>query len=237
MNSITFINPPPAEVLKKGAYKRFAAWGPNEDKPYNEAQGAVNYIRHVLTNYDALRREIRLDVKDDENNQPDILSLKLETLAGIKERYPELRTECTRQEEWLRGRATALTYSRAKYSSPNPGMISMAPALDLIGAGAEEKSSLGRRIAELEKALAEDEVQYQKINAELYAIRKMVSGRSTMSYQIYGRGPGRATELGNTSRLYGQFPPRNLAGENDLVAVLSTVGRQNNPSPTNTNAK
>jgi hypothetical protein len=155
MNSIKFSNPPPAEVLKKEAYKRFVQWGPNEGKPYDEAQGAVNYIRHVLTNYDALRREIRLDVKDDENDQPDILSLKLETLAGIKERYPEYRTECARQEEWLRGRAKALAYSRAKYSSPNPGMVSMAPSLDLVGARTEEKFSLGRRIAELERALAE----------------------------------------------------------------------------------
>ena len=176
MNSIKFSNPPPAEVLNKEAYKRFAEWSPNEGKPYDEAQGAVNYIRHVLTNYDALRREIRVDSKDDENDNPEILSLKLETLAGIKERYPEYRTECTRQEEWLRGRATALAYSRAKYSGPNPGMVSMGPPLDLIGASAEEKFSLGCRIAELERALAEKEAQYQKINVELYAIRKMGFG-------------------------------------------------------------
>jgi hypothetical protein len=176
MNSIKFSNPPSAEVVKKEAYKRFAEWGPNEGKPYDEAQGAVNYIRHVLTSYDALRREIRVDNKDDENDNPEILSLKLETLAGIKERYPEYRTECTRQEEWLRGRATALAYSRAKYSSPNPGMVSMGPSLDLIGASAEETLRLNRRIGELEKALGEKEAQCQKISAELYAIRKMGFG-------------------------------------------------------------
>ena len=123
-----------------------------------------------------MRREIRVDGKDDENDNPDILSLKLETLAGIKERYPEYRTECTRQEEWLRGRATALAYSRAKYSSPNPGMVSMAPSLDLIGASAEEKFSLNSRIGELEKALAEKESTVVRLRAELDAIRKMGFG-------------------------------------------------------------
>src|SRR6516225_4612340 len=175
MNSIKFNDAPPAELLKREAKKRFEEWAPNEGKSYDAAQGAVNYIRHVLSNYDDLRRTIRVEAKD-ENNDPDVLSLKLETLAGIKERYPEYRTECVRQEEWLRGRAKALEYSRAKYSSPNPGLISMSPALDLIGASAEETFSLNSRIGELEKALAEKEATVARLRAELDAIRRMGVG-------------------------------------------------------------
>jgi hypothetical protein len=62
-----------------------------------------------------------VDSKDDENDNPEILSLKLETLAGIKERYPEYRTECTRQEDWLRGASDGARLFAGEVFESEPG--------------------------------------------------------------------------------------------------------------------
>jgi len=167
MNALIFKDPPPLEQIKKNARLFFNNGVNNEDKEYEEARGCVNYIRHMCTNYDKLRYAIRVDKKD-ENDNPDILALKREVLGAIRERYRELKTECLRQEEWLKNRAAALEHGRTKYFSAKP----LAPALDLIGAEAGEVLQLKSRIAELENVLSDKQAELTLLDRELAAMRE-----------------------------------------------------------------
>ena len=167
MNSLIFKDAPPLEQIKKNARIFFNNSAYNDDKEYEEARGCVNYLRHICTNYDKVRYAIRVDKKD-ENDNPDILALKLEVLGAMRERYPELKTECLRQEEWLNNRAATLEHGRAKYFSAKP----LAPALDLIGAEAGEALQLKARIAELENALSDKQAELTNLGRELTAMRE-----------------------------------------------------------------
>jgi hypothetical protein len=197
-NRLIFKETPPLEAIKRHARLFFDNAGFNEGKAYEEARGAVNYIRHALTNYDALRYEIRVD-KLYENENPDILALKLTALVAIRNKWPEFRTECLRQEDWLNSRAASLEYGRRKYNvmTAAPASLPLAPALDLIGAGRPTESETaaanpvpvaakepdGSEIAffkelveELENKLAAKEGELAAARQEITAMRNTALG-------------------------------------------------------------
>ena len=175
-NVIAFREPLPLiGEIKKQARIFFDNGAFNEGREYDEARGIVNHLRHNCTNYEALRYAIRVD-KQGENDNLDILALKKAVLSAIRDRFPEFRTECLRQEEWLKHRTEVLEASRVKYLSPGPGGTPLAPALDLIGAETETVLSLKARMGELERELAARGEEISDLQKQLISIRNTPIG-------------------------------------------------------------
>jgi hypothetical protein len=105
--------PTSAEDLKIQARRFFDRGDCNGGKEYAEHKGVVNYLRHQCTNYDALRRSIRV-AKLGENDNFEVIALKSQVLEMIAEKYPDLEAECLRQLEWMSTRAKAYEYSRQR---------------------------------------------------------------------------------------------------------------------------
>jgi hypothetical protein len=87
MNELIFKEPPSMEIIKKNARAFFDKNCANGEKEYDEPRGCLNYLRHEHTNYDKLRYAIRVS-KQEENNNLEVLTLKLAVHRLISERYP-----------------------------------------------------------------------------------------------------------------------------------------------------
>jgi hypothetical protein len=159
---VTFLKTPALEEVKIQARRFFDQDDFNKGKPYSEEQGCVNHLRHVCTNYDAIRRTIRVS-KLHEDESPEVNALKSQVLDLIEQQYPELKTECLRQHDWLAGRLKAHEYSRYKHGL---GVNGNQPVLDLIGA--EQAQAL---------EVVKETATVDSLKSELAEMRKMPVGQ------------------------------------------------------------
>jgi hypothetical protein len=166
--------PAPPEI-RKLARAYFMQDARNQDKDYDESRGAVNHLRHACTNYDTLRYSVRVD-KQHEDEDPDINALKNRVLDMIVESYPELKTECQRQKEWLSTRLAAHQYTAAKYNGNSNGNGNPLPVTDLIGAEKSEILELQLQLKTLQQTLIVREGDVKHLKEELTKVRTMTMG-------------------------------------------------------------
>jgi hypothetical protein len=79
---VSLTKTPSLEEVKIEARRFFDRDDFNKGKPYSEEKGCVNYLRHQCSNYDALRRMIRVG-KLHEDESPEVNTLKSQVLELI----------------------------------------------------------------------------------------------------------------------------------------------------------
>jgi hypothetical protein len=160
-----FTSMPSPEELKREAQKYWSSL-PEEFKSggYNEERGKVNYLRHRCTNYEGLKKSLKING----GTELEITQLKKDILTLIMEGYPDLKAACLIQMEQAENRKHYNGYSRNKYFVPELqklGVVDLItpkikPKIQNLNANAEELEKLREENARLK----EENQKFRSIN-------------------------------------------------------------------------
>lgn len=191
--------------------KFFEQFEDNKGKEFHQSKGATNYFRHKCTNYDALRKNIRV-ARINEDESPEVNALKTQALDLIEAEYLSLKSECWRQKDWLLGRLKAHEANRTKYGS-NGDLLSV-PVVDLIGSDTKASLDEATEAAEI-RALKEEN---DDLKRELDNLRKMTFG---VAYDELKRLKEENREVNGLRHLIGRY----LKCLDDIHAITANALR------------
>jgi hypothetical protein len=164
MTTIVFKTPlPNLEQLKHEARKFFDRDPGNKEKEFYWERGVVNHLRHKCSDYDAYRYTIGVD-KILEDEHPEISALKCKVLDLIERQYPELKSECLRQRDYLQGRLKAHETTRYKYQLGEHNRP--IEVTDLIGADGETALSAASHLATCRESAAQKDAEIERLTME-----------------------------------------------------------------------